>query len=490
MNIALSILSALLMALVFPSALSDHGWWPLAFVALTPLIVVAFREARALRRFLLGWLCGFVYWAVVCLWIQFVLEVHGGMGPYLSWFAFVLFALYKGLHLAVFTWSAGWLAARPRLWTALAIALLFTAIEQTHGFFGFAWLTPGNAAIDTPLLGRIAPLAGVFGITFLFALVAAGIASAVARRSWQFALPAVLGIGVLLIPAIPKPDPPDRNAVLLQPNIAEERSWSDADWRETSEQLIRLSREAAASHTDLIAWPEMPAPVYYFEDRQFADQIGALARETGASVLLGTVGRAPSGAPLNSAAFVSPQGQLGGQYSKINLVPFGEFVPPLFSWVNKITKEAGDYAPGTKQTVFGAGGETLSTFICYESAFPDFVRVFVQDGAQLLVNISNDGYFGRSAAREQHLSLVRMRALENQRWILRPANNGITVAIDPSGRVTDRFPPYQQTAGRVAFRYVSTLTPYSRWGSWFAWLWAIAAILTLIPYLQRRRPAS
>ena len=118
-----------------------------------------------------------------------------------------------------------------------------------------------------------------------------------------------------------------------------------------------------------------------------------------AYVLLGTVGRDPSGAPLNSAAFISPSGA-AGRYSKINLVPFGEFVPPLFSWVNKITKEAGDYAPGSQRSIFPIGSHTLSTFICYESAFPDFVRLFVRDGAQLLVNISNDGYFGNSAARE------------------------------------------------------------------------------------------
>ncbi len=135
------------------------------------------------------------------------------------------------------------------------------------------------------------------------------------------------------------------------------------------------------------------------------------------------------------------------RYDKIKLVPFGEFVPDIFGWVNRITKEAGDFAPGERVVEFPVNGHRIGAFICYESAFPDLVRQFASDGAEVLVNLSNDGYFGHSAAREQHLELVRMRAAENRRWILRATNDGITATIDPAGRVAFRADAVSTTLG-------------------------------------------
>ncbi len=123
--------------------------------------------------------------------------------------------------------------------------------------------------------------------------------------------------------------------------------------------------------------------------------------------------------------------------------------------MNRITKEAGDFAPGTRIVVFPMDGHSLGTFICYESAFPAEVREFVKRGAQLLVNLSNDGYFGKSAAREQHLAIARMRAAENRRWVLRATNDGITAAIDPAGRVVERWPMYQEVVRRMAFQLLN-----------------------------------
>jgi apolipoprotein N-acyltransferase len=195
--------------------------------------------------------------------------------------------------------------------------------------------------------------------------------------------------------------------------------------------------------------------------------------------LFGTVGETPQGAPLNSAVLLRPAGDIEDRYDKINLVPFGEYVPRLFSFVNRITKEAGDFAPGTRLVVFPMAGPSMGVFICYESAFPAEVRQFAKRGANLLVNISNDGYFGKSAAREQHLSLVRMRAAENARWLLRPTNDGITAVIDPAGRIIDRWPMYQEVVGRMSFNYISGTTFYTEYGDWFAWGCLLAAAVAL-----------
>jgi len=245
------------------------------------------------------------------------------------------------------------------------------------------------------------------------------------------------------------------------------------------------------SNAGLIVWPEAPAP-FYLESEQFRNYIGSIARAAHAYFLLGAVGRAQDGAPLNSGVMVSPDGSIIGRYDKMYLVPFGEFVPSVFGWVNRITHEAGDFEPGHRVVDFPVDGhnppQTIGAFICYESAFPDLVRQFTHDGANLLVNLSNDGYFGTSAAREQHLKLVRMRAAENRRWILRATNDGITALVDPSGQVVQRVPILEQISAtmRVGFEY--GLTPYVRFGDWFAWSCLIVGVATAL--LSAFKPAG
>jgi apolipoprotein N-acyltransferase len=157
------------------------------------------------------------------------------------------------------------------------------------------------------------------------------------------------------------------------------------------------------------------------------------------------------------------------RYDKMFLVPFGEFVPPFFGWVNRISKESGDFVRGDKVVVVPLDGHGVGAFICYEAVFPHLVPRFTRAGAEVLFNLSNDGYFGRSSARHQHLLIARMRAAENRRWLIRSTNNGITVSIDPAGRIRQTLAPDFRTAARLRFGYEKGLTFYSRYGDWFAW---------------------
>lgn len=477
LNLALALASALLLVVCFPRF--NLVW--LAPVALAPLLFALARERRPLRRFLLGWLAGIAYWLGVCYWIQFVLARHGGLSPFVAGVAVALFALIKGLHMAVFSLLAG--IALRRGWAVLAVPALWVAIERTHGPLGFAWLALGNAGIDMSLPMRLAPFTGVYGLSFVFAMCATALALAALRRPRRqlaFLLPVAL---LYLLPALPAPERGTHTAVLVQPNISEDAEWTPSWSRRMFDRLAWLSYGAATSARpatpDFIIWPEVPLPAYYDQNADFRRLVSDVARSAGAHLLLNVVAHTPQGAPLNSALLVAPDARPLGRYDKLYLVPFGEYVPAPFGFVTNVSSETGDFVPGRELTLLRAGDRPLGAFICYEAAFPHLVRRFAASSAQLFVNLSNDGWFGRGPAREQHLQLARMRAAENRRWLLRATNDGVTATIDPAGRFARLLPNFTEAAAHTAFAYVQTQTFYTRFGDWFVWLCAAAALSAL-----------
>jgi len=453
----------------------------LAPVALAPILIACAREPSWKRRWFYGWAAGIVFWCGVCPWIEFVMDVHGGMGPWGGWGTFILFGLYKGLHMAVFATLAGLLM--PRWWAIPTVAALWTGIERTHGYFGFAWLDLGNAGIDMSWPMRLAPITGVYGLSFVFAMLSCALALLFVRRPRRELLWLAVLVVPIALPGAPSPAAGSRRALVVQPNIDTEMQWTEDNVRDTEQKLASLSR---AQNADLILWPEVPAP-FYVSDAAFRDYTGRIAQTAGTQFLLGAVGFTAQREPLNSAVMMGSSGKIVDRYDKINLVPFGEFIPPMFGWVNRITKEIGDFVPGERVVVFPIGGHKLGAFICYESVFPDLVRQFVRGGAEVLVNLSNDGYFGHSFAHQQHLEIVRMRAAENHRWILRATNDGITAAVDPAGRVVERMPAFVQTAGLLPYDYQSAQTPYTRHGDWFAWTCFTFGFFMSAVSLARRR---
>jgi apolipoprotein N-acyltransferase len=433
----------------------------LAPVALTPLLWALRAEPLFRKRFLYGLAAGIPYWFTICLWIQHVLAVHGGLDGWLAWFSFALFCFLKSLHLAVFAGLAGYLT-RSRYYVPL-VAALWVGIERTHGTFGFAWLTLGDAGIGMQWLLGVPSLIGVYGLSFLFAVAAGAVTVAIAtRKPIHLAWLALFLIPLALAPA--QPAAPTESALVVQPMMPQASEWTPELLTARLRRLFELSQQQEAP---LLIWPEMPGPIYFDGDPGFHEMAVTLAQSR--SFLFGTVTRAPSGGPHNTAILLKPGGTEAGRYHKMNLVPFGEFVPAAFSWVNRITQEAGDFVPGEKRTLFPVGAQNAGVFICYESVFPDFVRQFAKDGATFYANLSNDGYFGESKAREQHLSLVRMRAVESRRWIVRATNSGITAVVDPLGRITQTLPEYKEISRVVRYGVTNEITPYSNHGDWFAW---------------------
>jgi apolipoprotein N-acyltransferase len=242
-------------------------------------------------------------------------------------------------------------------------------------------------------------------------------------------------------------------------------------------------------HPDLIVWPESPAP-FQTNDPSFRIPVSNLARQSQAWLVVGSIGIDNPQTFFNSASLVSPSGEWDGRYSKIHLVPFGEYVPfaSVFSFASGLTQAVGNFTRGSSRAPLQAGDKKLGIFICYESIFPNEVRQLVRQGAQVLVNISNDGWYGDSGAWAQHLNQARMRAVENNRWLLRDTNTGLTASIDPYGRVVAFLPRKKREVLAAPFSVINETTFYSRHGDWFAYLCAIISIGALIARftLQRR----
>jgi apolipoprotein N-acyltransferase len=478
LNYLLGLVTSLLLTLSFPRF--NFAW--LMPVALTPLLWAAAREPRPLRRFLIGWLAGAGVLFGLTDWIRFVVSVHGGLGAVGGWAVFLLFCAAKGFYFGVFALLAG-----PVLrlkWAVPAVAALWVGVDLTFGSLGFQWVTLGNAASDMSIPMRLAPYTGVHGLSFAFMMMSTALLLVMLRRPrwqivWLLLLPALI-----ILPPLPSSASGEARVIVLQPNIDEMQEWTKQSLDRTERELALLTMRAAlragAPKPDLLIWPELPAPFYYYDDPDFRQLASGLATVTRTSFLLGTVAHSPRGAPLNSALLLTPAGEPAARYDKIHLVPFGEYVPWPFGFFNKITKEVGDFEPGAGIVVAPLGEHRIGSFICYESAFPTLVRHFVQNGSEALFNLSNDGYFGRSpSAREQHLLVVRMRAAENARWIVRATNDGITAAVDPAGRVVKRLPSFVETAGDLPYSYRRAQTFYTRYGDWFAWSCVAVALVAM-----------
>ena len=512
----LAVVSGALQVLIFPSP----SLYFLSWIALAPLMIAILGPWPAppgqgdrpyapspWRGFLLGFACGLVFCAGNCYWIYYSMTVYGRLSPavgggVLGLLCVASAATDRGVFGLCLAWLAG---ARPGgSRRALMLApFLWVAVELgRERLIGFPWDLLGYSQVDNIPMARIATLTGVWGIAFELALVNAAFAAAYylppPRRGRMVAASVlaavVLQAGVLVKP---QPLPATHTARLVQPEIPilEPQEWTAQRFGGTLTQMAALSLPAhGLAHPDLMVWPESPAP-FWDNDPQFRSLTGEVARQSQAWIVAGELGIAPDPAggnqPLmfNSAALVSPQGQWEARYDKIHLVPWGEYVPAkdVFTFANKLTKESGDFTHGRRRILLEAGGQRLGTFICYESIFPDEVRQFAAQGAQVFVNISNDGWFGPGAAPRQHLNMARMRAIENGRWVLRDTNSGITASIDPLGRVVDRAPSGVAASLDAPYSLIQETTFYTRHGDWFPWLCAIISLLALVARLPLRR---
>ncbi len=507
------LLSAVLQILVFPLP----NLYILSWVAVSPLLVALLRArepdtlqlrdfarllpAKPLQGFVLGYACGILWFGGTCYWIYDTMHLYGGVSPPAALGILILFCLYLGLYNGFFgllvsllagsqSFSRRALLVAPAAWVAVELAR--TRITA------FPWDLLGIAQVDNIPLARIATVTGVYGLSFEVMVVNAAVAAGFLanRRKRNRLLLAALGAAVVLQAGrwISAPvRPADHAALLVQENvpILGGEGWTRQYFDSTLADLTRLSTShpaAGPGHFDLIAWPESPAP-FFGNDPLFVGAVSGIARETGAWVLAGSIGVRPSESRdgqepkiFNSGALFSPNGDWVARYDKMHLVPFGEYVPfaSLFSFAGGLTREVGNFTHGSSREPLPAGDARLGVFICYESVFPDEIRQLAANGAQVFVNLSNDGWYGDSGAYAQHLRQARMRAIENERWLLRDTNTGVTAAIDPYGRIVASAPRKVRTAMVAPYALSNVTTFYTRYGDWFAYLCAIILLAALL----------
>lgn len=521
-------LSAFLQLLSFPIAGPVPEWRRLlSWFCLAPLLYALAKPQKdgrplSLRQSAgLGYLCGVAWFAGNCYWIYQTMFLYGGLPKPVALGILILFSLYLGLYFALF--GAGFALVQNTKGRVAALCLspvLWVAVELARDrITGFPWDLLGYTQINNTLLTSIAPWTGVMGLS---------LAVAIGNVLWLWwprvrgrGVPAGAFCAVLVIAASyfgathprHRAEVADATAVLVQDNL---NVGAQAGPPETQPQLLEsltdatlhpqlprlartLSPDLASWHPgsfpQLIVWPEAPTP-FASADPNFRAAIAQLARTMHAPVVVDAVANADRPNTQGhydeyvSASFFLPDGSYAGRYDKMHLVPFGEYTPfkPLFFFAGHLL-DGLNFVPGTQRNVFSVGRLRYGVFLCYESIFGDEVRQFTLQGAQVLVNLTDDGWYGDTSAPWEHLDMARMRALENDRWLLRDTNTGLTASIDPQGRVVASMRRHIRGAVAVPFSYRSRLTFYTRHGDWIGYLCAIVVIAFLLGgALQRQYP--
>jgi apolipoprotein N-acyltransferase len=488
--------------------LSIYSW-----VCIAVLLFSVF-GARPRVAFAGGFLHALLFVLTSVPWIATVLTVHGGLSVAGGWGVLLLIAMAWGILIGTFAWAVQRLSRQSIGLACIAAPFIWVTFEFVRAHLpeiSFPWNLLGYPAAANLGLVQLTTITGIYGLSFLVAGFNALLAwtsasnSLTPRKRIVFATSAT---AILLIATsagsrlVPQ-DQAHHFARAVQLNFPEVESYP-ADWFQAHaadlEEITRISLAPAAEKPDLLVWPEAPAP-FSFQDSQFAKIASALAIRVGHPFLVGAIewkpsvdpsDVAPPGSllPYNSALLFDGQGQRVFVYDKVHLVPFGEYEPfPLIHRV--VTSVSGDVGGFHKGNKYAVGqlphGHTFGVFICYEAIYPGEVRRFAADGAQLLFNISNDGWFGRSAAAEQHLRMVRVRAVENRRWIVRTTNNGFTVSIDPHGRIFQSLPPDVRAAVDLPYDFRSDQTIYTRFGDWFAWLCVLVSVILVAATFRKAK---
>jgi len=490
-SIILAVTTGLLMTASFPRV----DWGGFAWVAFVPLLY-AIKGVSPRASLKLGFLTGLVHYGTLLYWIVGVINHYGHVPTVLSVVIFMLLLCYLSVYPALFAVAVSQLRERSLPFYLIG-PFFWVALEYIKSFLlsGFPWENLGYSQYDQLHLIQISDILGVYGLSALIMAVNGVLFefsnTNTAWRNRTLAWKPLVGVGLVLCGflaygawRIEKTDriigdAPKRTVALVQGNIDQSVKWLPSFQHETLRRYATLSTDALKTSPDLIVWPETALPFYFLHDEDLTEETLELVRTSGVHFVLGSPSFRRTGQRTryyNSAYLVDPTGKVVGKYDKVHLVPYGEYVPlkRYFPFLGKMVEAVGDFESGQKGQVLSWGNEKIGILICFEAIFPELARSMVQNGAQLLINITNDAWFGRSSAPYQHLSMVVFRAVENHLAVARAANTGISAYVDPVGRLLDQTPLLEEAMRSRALPMMSHESFYARHGDIFA----IGCILT------------
>ena len=518
--------SGLFLPLSFPK--SDLGL--LAWIALVPLHWALDGKSKA-QAFWIGWLSGTIAFTGIMAWVVTVVNTYGKVPLVISYGILLLLAIYLGLYVGLYSAGAVWFRILIPRYGLFTVPCLWVSLEliRTYVLSGLPWGLLGYSQYRQIEVIQIADHMGVYGVSFLIVLVNVTLAEFLpwlmpmlrgfrpAKLPWELVALAALLVtlsweyGLVTLSGAPTSDIP-RSSIsvgVVQPNVDQAVKWDTAHREETLARFDRLTEQLGRA-TDLVIWPEAATPFVFEREPVYQLQLIALANRAQAPILFGSPALRfyPDRRPylLNSAYLLSPDGQLLGRYDKHHLVPFGEYIPfksSFLFFLDKLVEGIGDFEAGAGPTVLtltpkprsaaaGIAGTTprpvdFGVAICYEVIFPNLVRQFAANGAEFLVTVTNDAWFGSSSAASQHFSMVVFRSVENHLAFARSANTGISGFIDPFGRIVEATPIFTEQAVKATMQVWRPHTFYSRHGDVFAYGCAIiCALLFLFGFFRTK----
>jgi apolipoprotein N-acyltransferase len=500
--------------LLLTAAFPPMGLAGCAWVALVPLLW-AVRNVGPKKAFAMGFLAGLVHYLTLVHWLTVTMVSYGHLPVALSYLLLALLAVYLGLYIALFCGVGVWLAARS-VWLVPGLAALWVVLEylRTILFTGFPWALLGYSQHRSLYWIQIADVLGVYGVSFT--LVLANLAlffcllyiikqNLQGHRVTGRDLAAVLSLAGIWLTGVwlyghyrlihletEVRNAPVLSVAVVQGNIDQSLKWDGGYQEITIDKYVALSATTMQDQPDLIVWPETAAPFYMFYNHHLTRLLVNGLQPLGTHFLIGSPSFRYNKNDVdyfNTAYLLDPLGNEIGRYDKVHLVPYGEYVPlqRYMPFVGKMVEQVGDFKTGAiGQTLTWEGSRALGVLICYEVIFPVLARQTVRNGADVLINITNDAWFGRTGAPYQHFQMAVFRAVENRRSLARAANTGISGFIEPSGRIAGATELFADRVLTRRLPLLQTKTLYQRFGDWFAWFCVVLVAIFAVARVRKK----
>ncbi len=510
LKLCLAILSGLLLTGSFPKiGISLFAWF-----ALVPLLI-AIRNLSPKKGFILGFIAGLVHYLTLLYWLVYTMHTYGHLPLLLCTFILILLSAFLAVYLAAFLATLLNLCVKPAI-CIFAVPVLWVAFEYMRSLFflAFPWELIGYSQYNNLLLIQISDIFGVYGVSFLIGLSNVAIFLAflyLAGKNWKrkavtkkiaagsisvfvLIVVLVLSYGKWRIDSIDRIvcSSPSIKAAVVQGNIDQAVKWNPEIQRLTIKKYIKLSLLSKADNPDIVVWPETATPFYFLYNIGLSNMVKKGINDTGTTFLFGSPSFI-SGKEVveyyNTAYLVGRDGKVYDKYDKVHLVPFGEYIPfnKWLPFVGKMVEGVGDFKPGIKGKTIKWGDYRLGLQICYEIIFPDLSRAMAKNNAALLVNITNDAWFGTTSAPYQHFSMAIFRAVENRRALVRSANTGISGFIDPVGRIIEKTDLFKEAVVTRSVPLIHMTSFYTCFGDLFAIACMVAtAICFVLKYVYNR----